>query len=31
VILAEISADLGDAMVGINEQEIDLLMAKRGE
>jgi pyridoxal 5'-phosphate synthase pdxS subunit len=30
-ILAELSYDLGEAMVGINEQEIDLLMAKRGE
>ncbi|MDR0799295.1 MAG: pyridoxal 5'-phosphate synthase lyase subunit PdxS [Dysgonamonadaceae bacterium] len=29
-ILAEISADLGEAMVGINEQEIKLLMAERG-
>jgi pyridoxal 5'-phosphate synthase pdxS subunit len=29
-LLAEISTDLGDAMVGINEEEIDLLMAKRG-
>jgi pyridoxal 5'-phosphate synthase pdxS subunit len=29
-ILAEISQDLGDAMVGINEQEINLLMAERG-
>lgn len=29
-ILAEISQDLGDAMVGINEQEISLLMAERG-
>ena len=29
-ILAEISADLGKAMVGINEQEIQLLMAERG-
>lgn len=30
-ILAELSEDLGEAMVGINEQEIELLMAKRGE
>ena len=30
-ILAEISEDLGEAMIGINEAEIDLLMAKRGE
>ena len=29
-LLAEISADLGEAMVGINEQEIELLMAERG-
>jgi pyridoxal 5'-phosphate synthase pdxS subunit len=29
-ILAEISADLGEAMVGINENEIQLLMAERG-
>lgn len=30
-ILAEISEDLGEAMVGINEQEIGLLMAERGK
>ncbi|MGI6392394.1 MAG: pyridoxal 5'-phosphate synthase lyase subunit PdxS [Candidatus Izemoplasmatales bacterium] len=30
-ILAEISENLGEAMVGINESEIDLIMAKRGE
>ena len=30
-MLAELSEDLGEAMVGINEQEIELLMAKRGE
>ncbi|MDD6262486.1 MAG: pyridoxal 5'-phosphate synthase lyase subunit PdxS [Clostridiales bacterium] len=30
-ILAEISEDLGEAMVGINEQEIALLMAERGK
>jgi pyridoxal 5'-phosphate synthase pdxS subunit len=30
-VLAELSADLGEAMVGINEQEIELLMAQRGE
>jgi len=30
-ILAEISEDLGDAMIGINEAEIDLLMAERGK
>lgn len=29
-ILAELSEDLGEAMVGINEQEIKLLMADRG-
>ena len=29
-LLAELSEDLGEAMVGINEQEIDLLMASRG-
>jgi pyridoxal 5'-phosphate synthase pdxS subunit len=28
--LAELSEDLGDAMVGINEDEIELLMSKRG-
>ena len=30
-MLAELSEDLGEAMVGINEQEIDLLMAERGK
>jgi pyridoxal 5'-phosphate synthase pdxS subunit len=30
-MLAEISEDLGEAMVGINEQEIELLMAERGK
>ena len=30
-ILAELSEDLGEAMVGINEQEIALLMAERGK
>lgn len=30
-MLAELSEDLGEAMVGINEQEIKLLMAQRGE
>ncbi len=30
-ILAELSEDLGEAMVGINEQEIKLLMAERGK
>lgn len=29
-LIAELSADLGEAMVGINEQEIALLMAERG-
>lgn len=29
-ILAQLSEDLGDAMVGINEDEIELLMAQRG-
>lgn len=29
-ILAQLSEDLGEAMIGINEQEIDLLMAQRG-
>lgn len=29
-ILAEVSEDLGEAMVGINEQEIELLMSMRG-
>lgn len=29
-MLADLSADLGEAMVGINEQEIALLMAERG-
>ena len=30
-MLAELSSDLGEAMVGINEQEIQLLMAERGK
>ena len=30
-MLAELSADLGEAMVGINEDEISLLMAERGK
>lgn len=30
-MIAELSADLGEAMVGINEQEIELLMAERGK
>lgn len=29
-LLAELSEDLGEAMVGINEQEIQILMAERG-
>ena len=29
-LLAELSEDLGEAMVGINEQEIELIMAERG-
>ena len=29
-LIAELSSDLGEAMVGINEQEIELLMAERG-
>lgn len=29
-ILAEVSEDLGEAMVGINEDEIEILMANRG-
>ena len=29
--IAELSEDLGEAMVGINENEIALLMAERGE
>ena len=28
---AELSENLGEAMVGINEQEIELLMAERGK
>ena len=31
LMLAELSEDLGEAMVGINEQEIALLMAERGK
>ena len=31
VKLAELSEDLGEALVGINEQEIELLMAERGK
>lgn len=30
-VLAELSEDLGEAMVGINEHEVQLLMAERGE
>lgn len=30
-LIAELSEDLGEAMVGINEQEISLLMAERGK
>ena len=30
-LIAELSADLGEAMVGINESEIALLMAERGK
>lgn len=30
-MIAKLSADLGEAMVGINEQEIALLMAERGK
>lgn len=30
-IIAELSEDLGEAMVGINEEEIDILMAERGK
>lgn len=30
-ILAELSEDLGEAMVGINEEEISMLMAERGK
>jgi pyridoxal 5'-phosphate synthase pdxS subunit len=31
IILAQISENLGEAMVGINEEEIDLLMRERGK
>jgi len=31
ILLAKLSEDLGEAMVGINEQEIELLMAERGK
>ena len=30
-LIAELSTDLGESMVGINEQEIELLMAERGK
>ena len=30
-LIAELSTDLGEAMVGINEQEIELLMAEQGK
>lgn len=30
-MIAQLSEDLGEAMVGINEQEIELLMAERGK
>ena len=30
-LIAELSTDLGEAMVGINEQDIELLMAERGK
>ena len=30
-LIAELSEDLGEAMVGINEQEIQILMAERGK
>ena len=30
-VIAELSEDLGEAMVGINESEIELLMAERGK
>ena len=30
-LIAELSTDLGEAMVGINQQEIELLMAERGK
>jgi pyridoxal 5'-phosphate synthase pdxS subunit len=30
-VLAELSEDLGEAMVGINEEEIEVLMRQRGE
>ena len=30
-MLARLSEDIGEAMVGINEQEIEILMAERGK
>ncbi len=30
-MLAELSENLGEAMVGINESEIELMMAERGK
>ena len=30
-LIAALSEDLGEAMVGINEQEIEILMAERGK
>lgn len=30
-MIAELSEDLGEAMIGINEDEIQLLMAERGK
>ena len=30
-MIAELSEDLGEAMVGINENEIEVLMAERGK
>ncbi|MFA5697411.1 MAG: pyridoxal 5'-phosphate synthase lyase subunit PdxS, partial [Candidatus Izemoplasmatales bacterium] len=30
-VLAKISENLGEAMVGINEQEINLIMEERGK
>ena len=30
-LLADVSSGLGEAMVGVNEQEIALLMAERGK
>jgi pyridoxal 5'-phosphate synthase pdxS subunit len=29
-LIAELSEDLGEAMVGLNEKEIELIMAERG-